>query len=138
MADAEKLALQGGEKAVKTDPGNMFTWPIITSEDEDAVQDVIRKGKMSGTDVTQEYEKEFAAWQGSKYALGCSSGTASIHSAMWACGVGRGTEIICPSLTFWASALQALNLGAAIHPGLRCSRRRRFAGMPFRRLEYPC
>jgi dTDP-4-amino-4,6-dideoxygalactose transaminase len=48
------------------------------------------------------------------YALACSSGTASLHSAMWACGVGVGGEVIVPSLTFWASAAPALNLGASV------------------------
>ena len=110
-----KLALLGGEKAVTADPGDIFNWPIITKEDEEAVLEVLRAGKMSGTDVTEQFEKEFAAWQGAKYALGCNNGTNALHSAMWACGVGRGTEIIGPSVTYWASVMPALNLGAAIN-----------------------
>ena len=108
------LAVCGGPKAVRTDPGDTFRWPIITKEDEQAVLEVLRAGHMSGTEVTVRFEAEFAAWHGVKYALALSSGTASLHSAMWACGVGVGDEIIAPSLTFWASCLQALNLGATI------------------------
>lgn len=113
MAES-KLALFGGKKAVKSDNKKLFAWPIITPEDEKAVLEVLRRGGMSGTDVTMEFEKEYAAWQGVKYALGCSSGTAALHSAMYGCKVGIGDEIICPSITYWASCLQAFSLGATI------------------------
>ncbi len=110
----EKLALLGGPKAVQTDPGDIFTWPIITKEDEDAVLEVLRRGGMSGTDVSKEFEREFAEWHGMKYALAHSSGTAALQAAMWAAGVGVGDEIIAPSLTYWATALPAFSLGATI------------------------
>lgn len=114
MQKNSALALLGGRKAVQSDPEDMFTWPIITEEDESAVLDVLHRGAMSGTDVTREFEKEFAEWQGVKYGLGFSSGTASIQTAMWACGVTAGDEIICPSVTFWASALQVFSLGGTV------------------------
>ena len=106
------LALYGGPKAVQRDRPDLFGWPIVTREDEEAVLDVLRRGAMSGTDVTEKFEAEFSAWQGRRYALGVSSGTAAVHSAMFACKVGVGDEIICPSLTYWASALPAFSLGA--------------------------
>ncbi|HOJ12142.1 MAG TPA: DegT/DnrJ/EryC1/StrS family aminotransferase [Clostridiales bacterium] len=109
---AEKLALFGGPKSVQSDAGDMFVWPIITKEDEDAVLDVLHKRAMSGTSITRQFEKEFAAWQGTRYALGFSSGTAAIQTAMYACKVGIGDEIIAPSVTYWASATQAYSLGA--------------------------
>ena len=99
------LALLGGLQAVQTDPGDALSWPLITQEDEDAVLDVLRRGAMSGLDVTTAFEQEFAAWQGVEYALGFSSGTAAIHGALFGCGVGVGDEIICPSMTYWASCL---------------------------------
>ena len=37
----DKLAILGGSRAVKTDPGDMFTWPIITEEDEEAALEVL-------------------------------------------------------------------------------------------------
>ncbi|HRX42216.1 MAG TPA: DegT/DnrJ/EryC1/StrS family aminotransferase [Clostridia bacterium] len=109
-----ELALFGGPKAITKDPGDLFKWPIITKEDEDAVLDVLRSGSMSGTDVTREFEKEFAAWQGLDLALGFSTGTAAIQSAMFGCKVGVGDEIICPTVTYWASGLQAFTLGATV------------------------
>ena len=114
MASESKLALLGGPKAVQSDPGDMFTWPIITEEDEQAVLDVLHRRAMSGSDVTKEFETEYAAWQGSKYALGVSTGTGALHAAMFGCHVGVGDEIICPSVTYWASCLPCYSLGATV------------------------
>lgn len=97
-----------------SDAGDMFKWPVITKEDEEAVLDVLRKGNMSGIDVTEQFEKEFAAWQGTRYALGFNNGTSALHAAMFACGVGIGDEIICPSFTYWASCLPCYSLGATV------------------------
>jgi len=109
-----KLALLGGPKAVKSDPGDIFKWPIITKEDEEAVLEVLREGKMSQTDVTQKFEQEFAEWLGMKYALAHNNGTAAIHAALFGLGIGVGDEIICPSITYWASCLPAYSLGATV------------------------
>ena len=111
---AEKLAILGGPKAVQTDPGDIFVWPIITKEDEDACLECLRRGAMSGTDITMEFEKDFADWHGMKYALAHNTGTAALQTAFWACGVGVGDEIISQSLTYWASNLPAFSLGATI------------------------
>ena len=111
---AKELAIHGGEKAVQSDPGDIFTWPIITKEHEDAVLEVLRRGAMSGTDVTTQFEREYADWHGMKYALGCNTGTATLQSAMWACGVGVGDEIIAPSLTYWATALPVFSLQGTV------------------------
>ncbi len=108
------LALHGGTPAVSGTHEAMFRWPIITEEDEMAVLEVLRAGKMSGVEVTKKYEAEFAAWHGVKFALAHNNGTASLHAALWACGVGAGDEVIGPSFTYWASVLPALNLGASV------------------------
>ncbi len=111
----EPLALLGGSKSVTRDPGDLFRWPIVTAEDEEAVLEVLRRGAMSGVDVTKQFEEEMARWHEVPYALGCCNGTAALLAAMWACGVGAGDEVICPSVTYWASALPALSLGAAVN-----------------------
>ena len=109
------LALLGGPKTHTMDSTDLFRWPIVTEEDEQAVLDVLRRGAMSGTDVTKLFEKEFGDWIGRQYALAYPNGTESLRAAMWACGVGAGDEIICPSMTYWASAVPALTLGAAVN-----------------------
>ena len=85
MATAESpLALFGGPKAVQSDVGDLFTWPIITQEDEDAVLEVLRRGGMSGINVTMQFEKEFAAWQGTGHALGFNKGAGVRQAARYA------------------------------------------------------
>ena len=113
-ATQSQLAIHGGAKAVQTETADLFQWPIITQEDEDAVLAVLRRGAMSGIDVTIKFEEEFAAWQGARYAIACNNGTAALQSALYGCGVSVGDEIICPSLTYWASALPVLSLGASV------------------------
>ncbi|MEF2247430.1 DegT/DnrJ/EryC1/StrS family aminotransferase [Paenibacillus sp. IITD108] len=108
------LALLGGTKTIKEEHVEMFKWPIITEEDETAALAVIRSGAMSGTDITKQFEKEFAQWLDMQYALGFNNGTSSLLAAMYGCKVGVGDEIICPSVTYWASALPAYSLGATV------------------------
>ncbi len=110
-----ELAVFGGPKAITRDTGDVFAWPIVTKEDEDAVLEVLRRGAMSGSDVTRQFEREFADWMGCDYAIGYCNGTASLLGAMWACGLGAGDELICPSMTYWASCTAALTLGAAVN-----------------------
>ncbi|WP_164821371.1 DegT/DnrJ/EryC1/StrS family aminotransferase [Paenibacillus koleovorans] len=109
-----KLALFGGPKAITLDPGDLFTWPIITEEDEAAALDVLRRGAMSDSDVTMKFEDDFRAWLGVKHALGFNNGTSALQAAMFGCGVGSGDEIICPSITYWASGLPSFSLGATV------------------------
>ncbi|WP_271749253.1 DegT/DnrJ/EryC1/StrS family aminotransferase [Cohnella sp. JJ-181] len=112
MSRSERLALLGGTKAITDKPGDLFTWPIITEEDEAAALDVLRRGVMSGTEITMQFEQEFGRWMDVPYALAFNNGTASLQAAMYGCGIGVGEEIIGPSITYWASALQAFSLGA--------------------------
>ena len=114
MRDKSQLAIFGGPRAVQGDLGDILTWPIITGEDEEAVLEVLRRGGMSSTDVTERFEREFAEWQGTNYALGFNNGTSALHGAMFGCKIGVGDEIICPSLTYWASAAPCFSLGATV------------------------
>jgi perosamine synthetase len=110
-----KLALLGGEKAVKMDASEkMFHWPIVNQEMKDAIVAVLEDGNMSGLDISRKFEAGFAEWHGVKYGLAHSSGTASLHAAMYGVGLGVGDELICPSITYWASCTQALSLGASV------------------------
>ena len=109
----EKLALLGGKPAIEQGPDeSLFAWPIMTAEDEEAALEVIRKNKFSGTDITEKFQQEFAAWQGTEYAIAYCNGTASLSAAMFGIGLGHGDEIICPTKTYWGSVSQALHFGA--------------------------
>ena len=114
-----KLAINGGSPVYEA--GELqkehaqMRWPIYTQEDEDAIVDVFRRRKMSGSDITRQFENEYAKYIGTEYVLGYCNGTASLQAAMWACGVGAGDEVIAPSLTYWATCASALSLGAAVN-----------------------
>ena len=109
------LAINGGEKALRKDYSNLFHWPIVTDEDIAAVVDVLKAGSMSGSEISKVFEKEYAAWNGTKYALSTANGTAGLSAAFWACGIGAGDEVIAPTMTYWASCAAVIRLGAAIN-----------------------
>ena len=113
-AAGERPALLGGEPVVKERNQALFHWPIVTSEDEEAVCEVLRAGTMSGTEITRKFEVEFADWMGVKYALGTCNGTAALQEAFYACEVGPGDEVIAPSMTYWAACTPAAALGAKV------------------------
>lgn len=106
------LALLGGPKAVPHDEPDLFHWPIVTDEDQLAVAEVLRIGNMSDWDITRKFEEEWSAYQGTTFSLAHCNGTTALLVAMWAVGIGRGDELIAPSLTYWASASQVMSLGA--------------------------
>ena len=108
----EQLALLGGEKSVKSKAPDIFTWPIVTDRHEQAVLDVLRTRQMSGNEITREFEKRYARMLGRKHGLAYPNGTSAILGAMYGLGIGLGDEVICPSITYWASIVQAYNLGA--------------------------
>ena len=109
-----KLALYGGTPVLKEKDKKLFHWPIVNDAMRQAQLDVLETGNMSGTDISRKFEEEFAKWNGVKYALTHNTGTNSLLSAMYGVGLGPGDELICPSITYWASCTAALSLGAAV------------------------
>ena len=111
----KKLAIKNGKKIINNHDQEIFNWPIITKEDENEVLNVLRGGeKISGFDITLKFEEEYKIWQESKYALAHSSGTACLQSAMFGLKIGKGDEIIAPSVTYWASLLPVYSLGGTV------------------------
>jgi len=108
---ADKLAIDGGPRAVTND---LVGWPQFDEKAINAVQEVLRSGKVNYWTGPKgmEFEKKFAAWQGSKYAVSASSGTAALHIALSALGIGPGDEVIVPSYTFIASSFSVVQAGA--------------------------
>ena len=64
--------------------------------------------------VTKEFEEKICKFLKVKYALAHCNGTSAMYSAMFAAGVEKNTEVICPTYTFWASIAPAINLGAKV------------------------
>ncbi len=74
---------------------------------------VLRRGSaISDWDVSLKFEEEFCDWQGCRHAITYPNGTAAILAAMFGLKIGLGDEVICPSITYWASALPCYSLGA--------------------------
>jgi len=107
----EQLAIDGGPKAVTN---KLAGWPQFDEKAITAVQDVLRSGKVNYWTGPKgmEFERKFADWQGSKYAISASSGTAALHIALSALGIGPGDEVIVPSYTFIASSFSVVQAGA--------------------------
>lgn len=90
-------------------------WPSFTQEEADAVSRVILSNKVNYWTGTEgrEFEKEFAAWADSKYAVALGNGTLALDIALKALGVGQDDEVITTPRTFLASASSIVTAGAA-------------------------
>ena len=106
-----KLAIEGGTPAVKD---KLPHWPSFDENAIKAVEEVLRSGKVNYWTGRKgmEFEKKFAEWQGSKYAVSVATGTAALHVGMSALGIGPGDEVIVPSYTFIASSFSIVQAGA--------------------------
>jgi len=90
--------------------------PIIDEEEIQAVIKVLRSGilteKSGHGPFASKFEKAFANYIGSKYAVSFNSGTSALHAALLAAGVGPKDEVIVPSFTFVATAEVVVLAGA--------------------------
>ena len=76
----------------------------IDEKDVAAVCSVLRSDWLTTGPKVQEFEQAIADYVGAKYATAVSSGTAALHAAMFALGIGPGDEVIVPPMTFAATA----------------------------------
>ena len=86
--------------------------PFIGEEEKRAVMRVLESGQLAQGPVVAQFEEEFARWCGVKHAVAVSSGTAGLHLALLAHGIGPGDEVITSPFTFIASANSVLFTGA--------------------------
>jgi dTDP-4-amino-4,6-dideoxygalactose transaminase len=89
-------------------------WPSFTAEEADAVRDVVLSNKVNywtGQEC-REFEKEFATWAGTEYAVALANGTVALDLALNALGIGPGDEVIVTPRTFLASVSSIVNAGA--------------------------
>lgn len=106
----ERLAIAGGRPACE---GIEFrTWPETTAQDEEYVLASLRQDKHAWGPNCVALQEEFAAWNGSRFCAATNSGTAALHMAIAACGIGPGDEVICPTLSWTSSATCILHHNA--------------------------
>ena len=86
--------------------------PDINEEDIAAASDVLRTSQLSRGPRVEQFEHAMAAYIGVPYAVAVSSGTAALHLALVALGIGLGDEVIVPSFAFVAVASAVLYAGA--------------------------
>jgi perosamine synthetase len=99
---AEKLAVDGGTPVRRTPLPYGRQW--LEEEDIAAVAAVLRSDWLTTGPKVAEFEEAFAAAVGAREAVAVSNGTAALHAAMDALGIGPGDEVIVPAMTFAATA----------------------------------
>ncbi len=115
---ADTLALLGGRPVV--DPTLKVKWPIVTDADKRAVMKVLDDGPLWALSYDDglyapemmALEREFAAFVGAGYALACNGGTAALHMAVAAAGIGPGDEVITSAFSFLATPVSVLQQSA--------------------------
>ena len=106
----EKPAICGGTPV--RDTKIFYGHQYIDEADVQAVVEVLRNGDLTCGPKIGELERKLCAITGAEYAVVCSNGTAALHIACLAAGVGSGDEVITTPVTFAASANCALYCGA--------------------------
>jgi len=99
----EDLAINGGPKTID----KVFPWPIYDQTEVDAVAEIVKSGVWANPNCdgkVAEFEKQFALYCGTKYAITCVNGSVALRLALMACGVKPGDEVIVPPYTFIATA----------------------------------
>ncbi len=86
--------------------------PYLGAAEKRAVAQVLDSGTLSLGPKQEAFEKAFAKKNGVKYAVTVSSGTAGLHLALLAAGIGKGDEVITTPFSFVASANAILYTGA--------------------------
>lgn len=90
-----------------------FSRPSINGEDIAAVVDVLKSGWLTTGSKNAEFEKQFCEYIGALNAVALSSATAGMHMLLQILGIGKGDEVITPSLT-WVSTVNLITLAGAV------------------------
>lgn len=86
--------------------------PYLTAEDAQAAYDTIMTGWITQGPRVAEFEEKFAAYTGARFAVAVSNCTTGLHLAMIVSGIGEGDEVICPSMSYIATANSVKYVGA--------------------------
>lgn len=94
--------------------GLFSPWPSFMQEEADAVSRVLLSNKVNywTGQEGREFEREFAAFAGTEYAIAVANGTLALDLALKGLGIGAGDEVVVTPRTFLASATSVINAGA--------------------------
>jgi len=105
----ERLALDGGTPVRKTMLNYARQW--VDQDDIEAVVKVLQGDWLTTGPSVREFENAVSTYTGANEAVAVNTGTAALHAAAFAAGIGPGDEVIVPPITFVASANCVLYLG---------------------------
>jgi dTDP-4-amino-4,6-dideoxygalactose transaminase len=104
------LALLGGEPVLTN---RLATWPVFDDTEREGLKQVLESGVWGGySPAVKVFESAFAAAHDCQYGISLANGTLSLETALLACDVGPGDEVIVPPITFAATATAVLRVGA--------------------------
>jgi UDP-4-amino-4,6-dideoxy-N-acetyl-beta-L-altrosamine transaminase len=98
----------------KTEPFLPYGRQCVEDDDVAAVVAVLKSDFLTTGPSVEAFELAFAGRVGARHAVTCSSGTAALHLAAAALGLGQGDAVVVPSLTFLATANAARYVGAEV------------------------
>ncbi len=78
--------------------------PYLTERESEAAEQAVLSGWVAQGPNVKEFERRFAEYTGAKFAVAISNCTAALHLCMIVTGVGPGDEVICPSMSYIATA----------------------------------
>lgn len=89
-------------------------WPSFSEEEADAVREVVLSNRVNywTGQRCRDFEKEFAAWSGTEYAVAMANGTVALDVSLRGLGIGVGDEVVVTPRTFLASVSSIVNAGA--------------------------
>ena len=105
-----KLAINGGPRVRENKA--FPAWPIFDDRERHALNEVLESGKWWYGEKVAEFERRYADYHDAEFGVTTTSGTAALHIALLACGIGAGDEVIVPPYTFMATAGAVLEANA--------------------------
>lgn len=99
---------------IPIDPADLPAWPHHDGTERAALERVMEQGqwwRVAGTE-NEDFEREFAAYNGAPHALAVTNGTVALELALRMHGIGRGDEVVVPAFTFISTSMAVQNVGA--------------------------
>ncbi|WP_040546538.1 DegT/DnrJ/EryC1/StrS family aminotransferase [Pedosphaera parvula] len=109
MSNSSQLALRGGLPACTVD---WPMWPVFDGTERRLLLETLNSGKWWFGEKVRQFEADFSTFQGARFSVSCTNGTAAIEMALKGLGVVEGDEVIVPPYSFIATASAVAMVGA--------------------------
>ena len=103
-----------GRRSAKLLNSSVAPWPSFSQDETSTVTDVLQSGRVNywTGEIGRQFEREFAAWTGTRRAIALANGTLALDVALKALGIGPGDDVIVTPRTFIASVSSVVGAGA--------------------------